>query len=297
MTESVIKKPPTNENTSQDKPKNDSQVPPPSQAPPPSKAPSRKPSEKIITRKQVTLYKGGIRDRPIGSWIRILIVVGLWWLFVFGFTALCFFLMDLILYGSNDEIPYFVRNPGKYPNILSQPGLNITCLETSCNVTINKMFLWTPEPYDLSKDSPSVKLEDGTEFKLKLVASDLNFKGIYVTCYGETEKGRKNLEGLKLDKPGYAKDAFPWTEKGGQNKEERTVIVDLADTNAIKGKDPVTLMCQAWARNINTEAVFVDSGRPNGGGALLICFGGGKVKNCDEEQEEEEIDVDDEEED
>merc|ERR1711887_53003 len=77
------------------------------------------------------LLKGGLLDRSLLSWIRILFVTAVWWSFVIGFFCLCFFLMNLIIYGADNDIqPYFVRDFKKYPGILNQPSLNIECLNS-----------------------------------------------------------------------------------------------------------------------------------------------------------------------
>ena len=69
------------------------------------------------------------------------VVTILWWAFMVGFTAACFFLMSFILYGSaspgKDTMPYFVRNSAKYPAIFTQPGLGINCVSSSIlNISI-----------------------------------------------------------------------------------------------------------------------------------------------------------------
>ena len=121
------------------------------------------------------LMKGGIRDRPLFSWIRILgwffplsssnwfssftlsysVVAAIWWVLIVGFLAGCFSLMCVsismiclcskwnspryaILYGSDEgsKAPYFVRNPNKYPDLLPQPGIKIDCVSATLNYLI-----------------------------------------------------------------------------------------------------------------------------------------------------------------
>ena len=55
-------------------------------------------------------------------------MTAVWWAFMIGFSALCFLLMHLILHGSEEDAPYFVRSIGKYPGIFDQPALNINCV-------------------------------------------------------------------------------------------------------------------------------------------------------------------------
>ena len=120
------------------------------------------------------LMKGGIRDRSLFSWIRIL-----GWFFIFQLlidSSLLFVLSGCchlvgvhhwlpgwllrphvrvnlhdyvlpvqnemptirytILYGSEEDskAPYFVRNQNKYPNLLPQPGIKIDCVSISINL-------------------------------------------------------------------------------------------------------------------------------------------------------------------
>ena len=100
--------------------------------------------------------KGGLRDRSLFSWVRILgelhfsflkkpyaassAVTALWWAFVLGFICACFFLMYTILYSGDESAdePYFVRNQNKYPDILPQPGLAISCVSTSPSTTVHR---------------------------------------------------------------------------------------------------------------------------------------------------------------
>ena len=85
----------------------------------------KKPNENTMKPK---MMKNGLIDRPLTSWIRILLVTTIWWSFVAGFFCLCFFLMNQIIYGSQDFETYPGILYSLYSfDILNQPSLNIKC--------------------------------------------------------------------------------------------------------------------------------------------------------------------------
>jgi len=236
------------------------------------------------------LMKGGIRDRPLFSWIRILVVAAIWWVLIVGFLVGCFSLMYAILYGSDEgsKAPYFVRNPNKYPDLLPQPGIKIDCAEKSCSISLNRIIGWTPQPWDAATESPSQELKDERTLDMKTQLKEvgrsekeLKEVAVVVTCYGANHDDAQQLKGMKQDKAGFPKEAFPWTgESETKEDERRSLTLDLSKAKAMSSdeKEEVTLYCQAWAKNINTERIFVDKGRPNGGGSCLVIFKEGKVK-------------------
>jgi len=244
--------------------------------------------------KKPKMMKNGLFDRPFLSWIRILSVTAVWWSFVIGFFCLCFFFMNLIIYGTDNDIqPYFVRDFKKYPGILNQPSLNIMCLDPeekkeSCNTTklvirVNKIFNFKPDPY--AKDERPSEL--GDKLTNLGVTEGLLENQIYVTCEGRKEEDRSNLQGMKLsrddpgDTAGMSVDEFPWTaEKESWPK----VILDLSDTKIVKDsyKDAVIMECRAWAKNIEREDRNVDKKTPRGGVLAIFCFNNGKIVNTED---------------
>lgn len=230
--------------------------------------------------------KGGLRDRSLFSWVRILAVTALWWAFVLGFICACFFLMYTILYSGDESAdePYFVRNQNKYPDILPQPGLAISCGNKTCTVTINKMFRWKPEPYDESYPQQTLykRMINMTERleKLKLVATgDI----MVVTCLGADKEDDELLDGMTQDKAGVPINLFPWTKDS--EDEGRQLILDLsnakfflAGTNKSCTEYSVKLHCQAWAKNFKEEGV---KEKQRGGGRLLrLGIKGGRLETC-----------------
>jgi len=238
------------------------------------------------------LMKGGIRDRSLFSWIRILVVAAIWWAFIIGFLAGCFALMYTILYGSEEDskAPYFVRNQNKYPDLLPQPGIKIDCAEKSCAISLNRIIGWTPQPWDAATDSPSQELKDertlDMKAQLKVVGrseKELKEVAVVVTCYGATIRDAELLKGMKQDKAGFPKEAFPWRgDSKTKEDDRRRLTLDLSKAAAmLESKQEsvkVTLYCQAWAKNIDTERIYVDKGRPNGGGSCIVFFQEGQVK-------------------
>jgi len=237
------------------------------------------------------LMKGGIRDRSLVSWIRILVVAAIWWALIIGFLAGCFYLMYAILYGSDEssKAPYFVRNQNKYPDLLPQPGIKIDCAEKSCSISLNRIIGWTPQPWDATTDSPSEELRDERTLDMKnqleevgRSEKELKEVAVVVTCYGATSSDVELLKGMKQDKAGFPMEAFPWTgEDETKEDERRKLTLDLSKAAAMSSNKQAmaTLYCQAWAKNINTERIYVDKGRPNGGGSCLVYFLEGRVKD------------------
>jgi len=239
------------------------------------------------------LLKGGLRDRSLFSWLRILVVTALWWAFIIGFLTSCFALMYAILYGSEEDsrTPYFVRNQHKYPDILPQPGVNIECKGTSCTVKLNRVLDWIPQPWNPDDDTnPSQKLKNGRTFFMKEELNEVMSTTVddeqltdivVVTCYGAFRDDDRLLKGMLQDKAGFSKKAFPWN---GDSKTKddplRQLTLDLTDTVAMKSgkEEEVTLYCQAWAKNIDTERTYLDKSRPNGGGSAVLVFKDGKVR-------------------
>ena len=245
------------------------------------------------------MMKGGLRDRPFLSWMRIMLVTASWWAFVIGFTSLCFFLMYKVIYGSNDTEPYFARNFLKYPSILHQPGLNIKCrklldtvtgeyVNSSYNTTllsigINRVYNWEPKTYT-NQDYPRVEGEVYMKDDLEAMGWwDVPANLVYVTCNGREQADKDNLKGMKITRsPGFEAYLFPWL---GTDNEERQkwlerVTVDLAGSKVAKSysdNTSVFLECRAWARNIKLEKRFVDKKIPNGGGLAILCFKDGKI--------------------
>eukprot|EP00092_Neocalanus_flemingeri_P039013 GFUD01042469.1.p1 GENE.GFUD01042469.1~~GFUD01042469.1.p1 ORF type:complete len:314 (+),score=89.58 GFUD01042469.1:135-1076(+) len=251
------------------------------------------------------MMKGGIRDRSLKSWIRILLVSTVWWAFVAGFTSLCFLLMNEILYGSDDAMPYFARDFAKYPGILDQPGLNIKCesegkedrkssaQQAGCNtnslsIGINKIYNWKPETYNTTKDNPEVNIHEGKanmkeDMKEMGVGTFPEKNLVYVTCNGRKQADKDNLKGMKVTGlPGFEADGFPWLGKNSSKTWLKTVTVDLSSSHVAKSSSPskVFMECRAWAKNIKLEERFVDKKVPNGGGLIVLCFDGhGKIVN------------------
>jgi len=240
------------------------------------------------------MLKGGLLDRPVASWIRILLVTTVWWLFVAGFFSLCFFLMFNILYGSEDfsnmNPPYFMKNLDKYPNIFVQPGLSISCKEkencggTSLRVTVNKIFNFKPEVLK-SEDYPKELKES-----LEALTDQSSFDNqLLITCDGKKDKDKEALKGIKIrGDPGVPVETFPWA---GKKDWEQGVEFDLSDSPAVKDnkKLDVTIICRAWAANIDRTNRQVDDVTVYGGGISLLCFKNGKVdrlstysKGCDD---------------
>jgi len=240
------------------------------------------------------MMKGGIRDRSLVSWIRILVVAAVWWAFIIGFLAGCFALMYTILYGSEEgsKAPYFVRNQNKYPDLLPQPGIKIDCAEKSCSISLNRIISWTPQPWDAATESPSQELKDertlDMKAQLKVVGrseKELKEIAVVVTCYGATSSDAELLKGMKQDKAGFLKEAFPWTGESETKEDDRRKLnLDLSKAAAMlsgkQEKQMVSLYCQAWAKNIDTERIYVDKGRPNGGGSCIVYFEKGEVRGC-----------------
>jgi len=237
------------------------------------------------------MMKGGLRDRPILSWIRIMFVTSFWWLFVGGFFALSFFFMEEILQQFDGAQPYFVRNFLKYPGILHQPGLNIKCSSTSCEdnlliVQINKIYNWRPLPYT-KEDNPETDIHVGkANMKTDLAelgkASFVEDNLVYVTCNGRKEADKDNLKGMKIrGQPGFDAAEFPWLGKQNSTWLE-PVLVDVGSSKVVKeagSRVVVFLECRAWARNIELQQQTVDKKVPNGGGLAVLCFENGKIIN------------------
>jgi len=248
--------------------------------------------------KKPKMMKNGMTDRPFLSWIRILSVTAVWWSFVIGFFCLCFFLMNLIIYGADNDIqPYFVRDFKKYPGILNQPSLNIECLNSEdmtspkCDTTklvirVNKIFNFKPDPY--SKDERPRELND--KLTNLGVTEGLLENQVYVTCEGRKQQDKDNLQGMKVsrdnpgDSAGMSVDVFPWTD---EKKSWPKVTFDLSNTTIVTGdkKDTVFMECRAWAKNIERENRHVDKKVPRGGALAVLCFNKGKIvktEDCDE---------------
>merc|ERR1711874_299204 len=104
---------------------------------------------------------------------------------------------------------------------------------------------------------------------------ELKEVAVVVTCYGATSSDVELLKGMQQDKAGFPKEAFPWTgESETKEDERRKLTLDLSKAAAMSSdkQEMATLYCQAWAKNINTERIYVDKGRPNGGGSCLVYF-------------------------
>jgi len=238
------------------------------------------------------MMKGGLRDRPIFSWFRIMFVTSVWWLFVGGFFALSFFFMEEILYKTTNGVqPYFVRNFLKYPGILHQPGLNIKCNSSGCednllSIQINKIYNWRPLTYT-KEDNPETDIHVGkANMKKDLselgIPSDVQENLVYVTCNGRKENDKDNLKGMKIrGQPGFDAAMFPWPGKESSTWLQ-PVVVDVGSSKVVKearSRVLVFMECRAWARNIELQQKTVDKKVPNGGGLAVLCFENGKIIN------------------
>jgi len=248
-------------------------------------------------RKKPKMMKNGLKDRHFLSWIRILSVTAVWWGFVLGFVCLCFFLMNLIIYPSDDSQPYFARSFQKYPGILNQPSLNIMCLtpektKESCNtnelvIRVNKIFNFRPDP--LTKDERPKELND--KLAILGVADIVEDNQVYVTCEGGNQEAKDNLKGMKIrtnntgDTAGIPVSGFPWIDV--KSSQWPQVIFDLNNTEVVKQKKEktkVVMECKAWANNIEREDRHVDKRTPRGGVLAEFCFKKGnivKTEDCD----------------
>jgi len=246
-------------------------------------------SDKIV--KKPKMMKNGLYDRPFRSWIRILSVTAVWWGFVIGFFCLCFLFMNLIIYGTDNDIqPYFVRDFKKYPGILNQPSLNIMCLnpeekKESCNTTIlvirvNKIFNFKPDPY--AKDERPRELDE--KLTNLGVAEELSAENqVFVTCEGRKQEDKDNLQGMKLGNAALSVDEFPWI---AEKESWPQVTLDLRNSKIVEGKykDAVVMECRAWAKNIEREDRHVDKKTPRGGVLAIFCLNKGnivKTEDCD----------------
>jgi len=251
----------------------------------------------IESTKKPNMMKNGLKDRPFLSWIRILLVTAIWWSFVTGFFCLSFFLMNEILYGSNNSAqPYFARTFMKYPGILNQPSLNIMCLKSTVNntkescdtaelsVRVNKIFNFVPLPY--SKDKLPKELVEKlaslgvTEEKMLQEKK----KMVYVTCEGRKQEDKVSLEGMIIktkfpgETSGIKVTEFPWNTETDKNSWPQ-VSFDLSKTKVIRDmtKQKVVMTCKAWAKNIEREDRSVDKKTPRGGVLAVFCFNNGRI--------------------
>jgi len=239
------------------------------------------------TIKKTILLRGGLRDRSFFSWVRILLVTALWWSFVAGFFCLCFYLMDMILYPSEESQPYFVRTWNKYPAILHQPALNIVCRENNtCHVTISRLLNWEPDIY-LKDDEFQVMLTDGKQANVTQALTDLGLSGfnktqveelVPVICYGRKKNDARSLDGMTTSAGGFSKDTFPWT---GEKDDREYITINLEKSFIVRESTEeskvATMDCVAYAKNIHRESRYVDRKIPNGGGTVKVCFRKGKI--------------------
>jgi len=251
-----------------------------------------KASDTVKTKQKAPkMMKGGIKDRPWFSWIRILLVTVLWWLLVFGFFSLCYFLTYEILYGSEDSQPYFVRDFGKYPKVLKQPGLNIEWdpsqdagSSLTFKIGINRIYNWKPEVYT-NKDNPEVEAH-GRLINMKEDLKEMGFssqlpdKLVFVTCSGKKEDDVAQLKGMKvIGKPGFSAEGFPWN--GTKENWLKPIEIDLDDTVAAKdntdNKIKVIMECRVWDKNVDLAVRQVDVLVPNGGALATLCFCHGRI--------------------
>jgi len=232
------------------------------------------------------LLKGGLLDRSLLSWIRILFVTAVWWSFVAGFFCLCFYMTHMMLYGTADydnrNQPYFIRNFNKYPGIFYQPGLNFQCNAKSCAsnkilIAINKIYNFIPDPYSISDDTFNSKIKPKLrEMGIGNLTDDS--AQVFVTCEGADEVSKLLLDGMKVvDGFGFSVSNFPWTE----NKDwSERVVLDFRTSYVVENmiKAAVKLDCVAWAKNIDQSEMLVDKGLPYGGvGKALLCFKEGQL--------------------
>jgi len=232
------------------------------------------------------LLKGGLLDRSLFSWIRILFVTAVWWSFIAGFFCLCFYLTHMLLYGTVDyhfrNQPYFIRTFNKYPGIFYQPGLNIQCNAKSCasnkiSIAINKIYNFIPDPYSISDDTFNAKIKPKLrDMGISNMTDDSS--QVFVTCEGGDEVSKVLLDGMKVvDGFGFSVSNFPWTE----NKDwSERVILDFGTSFVVENmiKATVKLDCVAWAKNIDQSEMLVDKGIPYGGvGKALLCFNEGQL--------------------
>jgi len=252
------------------------------------------------------MMKNGMTDRPFLSWIRILLVTAIWWSFVAGFFCLCFFLMNEIVYGSNNSVqPYFARTFMKYPGILNQPSLNVMCMESkvkniktkeSCDtadlsVGLNKIFNFVPVPYAKDKLPNELveKLKSLGVTEERMLQDEKNM--VYVTCEGRKQEDKESLQGMIIrtklsgETSGIDVTAFPWSSETDKNSWPQ-VSFDLSSTKVIKDmtKKKVVMTCKAWAENIEREDRSVDKKTPRGGVLAVFCFNKGRIvktEDCD----------------
>ena len=119
-----------------------------------------------------------------------------------------------------------------------------------------------------------------------------SFSGVFITCHGKTHHDRNNLKGMRTDLVGIDNKFFPikLQKDGGGRIEEKLdlkqnpIKLDLSKaklvTQAANASISVMIHCQAWARNIDWKPTPPDEDRPQGGGAILLCFREGAIKKA-----------------
>ena len=147
-------------------------------------------------------------------------------------------------------------------NILQQPGLAMDCdrREKTCKISLNRLLQWKPDTVSL-RDSPEMTRQGQTWYlkeELKKLGHEhfLTFKpAVFVTCHGVRGEDQEELEGMKLDRPGFEASSFPWG--GNVTEEKQVVILNLVESrvNSVEKEQEVKvgLVCAAWARNIRTS--------------------------------------------
>jgi len=264
-------------------------------------SPSKASNTQRTKQKTPKMMKGGVLDRPWFSWLRILLVTLMWWGFVFGFFSLCYFLTYEILYGSNENQPYFVRNFAKYPGVFVQPGLHIEWNKDDARsklvfqIGINKVYDWKPETY---KENDNPEIEGlGRKINMKEDLKEMNYSSklidrlVYVTCSGKNKDDVAELKGMKvLTRPGFKIKLFPIPYYAFGTKKKwgmKPVKIDLADTEVVNDKTDkktkVIMECRLWSKNVDLAVRQVDEQVPNGGALAILCFCQGRIIKTNEE--------------
>ncbi|KPJ13276.1 Sodium/potassium-transporting ATPase subunit beta-2 [Papilio machaon] len=110
---------------------------------------------------------------------------------------------------------------------------------------LNKIFNWTPQPYNTTEDLPTNMPED-LKHHIKTMEGKPDANMVWVSCQGENPADVENIGPIQyIPGRGFPSYYYPFTNKEGYLSPLVAVLFEKPRTGVL-----INIECKAWAKNI-----------------------------------------------
>lgn len=110
---------------------------------------------------------------------------------------------------------------------------------------LNKIFNWTPKPYNNTEDLPANMPEDLKQH-IKMISGKPEANTVWVSCEGENPADVENIGPVQyIPRRGFPSYYYPFTNKEGYLSPLVAVLFEKPRTGVL-----INIECKAWAKNI-----------------------------------------------